>query len=50
MIHSQGHAFLKRDAPAGHMNGVYQETSKPPFERQDEKAIQWRLNLHQIGS
>ncbi|KAG0578579.1 hypothetical protein M758_4G030700 [Ceratodon purpureus] len=33
----------------GYTNGVHPVTSKPPFIKQDEKAIQWRLNLHQIG-
>lgn len=46
------YALLRCNAFTGNgfINGAYQETSKAPYERQDEKAIQWRLNLHQIGS
>ena len=42
--------FTKSRRTAGHMNGSFHETSKPRYERQDAKAIQWMLNLHQIGS
>lgn len=50
MKHSHGDMCDACAAGNGSMNGAYQETSsKPPFEKQNEKAVQWRLNLHQIG-